>query len=101
MNYERDPAMRKDSAPPPPPGPRLKGSDWKGPRLGAHMSIAGGVDKAFLRGEEVGCDAMQIFTKNNNQWRGAPPPARGERGDKTKRQRGSLEPLPGARAPPP
>ncbi|MEJ2558770.1 MAG: deoxyribonuclease IV [Anaerolineae bacterium] len=41
-------------------------------RLGAHMSISGGVDTAFDRGEEVGCDAMQIFTKNNNQWRAAP-----------------------------
>jgi deoxyribonuclease-4 len=41
-------------------------------RLGAHMSISGGVDTAFDRGEQVGCDAMQIFTKNNNQWRAAP-----------------------------
>ena len=40
--------------------------------LGAHKSISGGVDTAFDRGEQVGCDAMQIFTKNNNQWR-APP----------------------------
>lgn len=36
------------------------------------MSISGGVDSAFDRGEEVGCDAMQIFTKNNNRWN-APP----------------------------
>jgi len=36
------------------------------------MSISGGVDTAFDRGEQVGCDAMQIFTKNNNQWRAAP-----------------------------
>lgn len=41
-------------------------------RLGAHMSISGGVDTAFDRGEQVGCDAMQIFTKNNTQWRAAP-----------------------------
>lgn len=41
-------------------------------RLGAHMSIGGGVDTAFDRGEQVGCDAIQIFTKNNNQWRAAP-----------------------------
>jgi deoxyribonuclease-4 len=33
------------------------------------MSIAGGVDKAPLRGREVGCDAIQIFTKSNRQWR--------------------------------
>ena len=40
--------------------------------LGAHMSISGGVDTAFDRGEQVGCDAMQIFTKSSNQWRAAP-----------------------------
>ena len=36
------------------------------------MSISGGVDTAFDRGERVGCDAMQIFTKNHSQWRAAP-----------------------------
>jgi deoxyribonuclease-4 len=36
------------------------------------MSIAGGVDKAPLRGREVGCDAIQIFTKSNRQWRARP-----------------------------
>jgi deoxyribonuclease-4 len=41
-------------------------------RLGAHMSISGGVDTAFDRGEQIGCDTIQIFTKNNNQWRAAP-----------------------------
>jgi deoxyribonuclease-4 len=37
--------------------------------LGAHMSIAGGLDKALLRGAQVGCTTIQIFTKNSNQWR--------------------------------
>ena len=37
--------------------------------LGAHMSIAGGVDLAILRGKEVGCRAIQIFTKSSSQWR--------------------------------
>ena len=36
--------------------------------LGAHMSIAGGFDKAVERGESVGCTAMQIFTKSNRIW---------------------------------
>jgi deoxyribonuclease IV len=40
----------------------------KGPLLGAHMSIAGGVDKALLLGKEVGCDTAQIFTKSSRQW---------------------------------
>ncbi|MBI5042640.1 MAG: deoxyribonuclease IV [Nitrospirae bacterium] len=39
------------------------------PLLGAHMSIEGGVSNAPLRGKKVGCDAIQIFTKNNNQWK--------------------------------
>ncbi len=33
------------------------------------MSIAGGLDKAPLRGKQVGCDTIQIFTKSNRQWR--------------------------------
>ncbi|MBN1140195.1 MAG: deoxyribonuclease IV [Deltaproteobacteria bacterium] len=40
--------------------------------LGAHMSIAGGIDKAIGRGVKVGCDAIQIFTKNASQWRAKP-----------------------------
>ena len=37
--------------------------------LGAHMSIAGGYDRAVHRAADAGCDCVQIFTKNNNQWR--------------------------------
>jgi deoxyribonuclease IV len=38
--------------------------------LGAHMSSAGGVDKAIDRGLSIGCTAIQLFVKNNNQWFG-------------------------------
>ena len=41
-------------------------------RFGAHMSIAGGVDKAFDRAEKAGCDSLQVFTKNSNQWNAKP-----------------------------
>lgn len=41
------------------------------PFLGAHMSIAGGFDKAVDRGHEAGCACVQIFTKNNSQWKAA------------------------------
>ena len=41
----------------------------RGPILGAHMSMAGGFDQAIVRGHEVGCRCVQVFTKNNNQWR--------------------------------
>jgi len=33
------------------------------------MSIEGGLDRAVNRGAEVGCDAIQLFTKSSNQWR--------------------------------
>jgi deoxyribonuclease IV len=32
------------------------------------MSIAGGYYKAVEAASEVGCDCVQLFTKNNNQW---------------------------------
>ncbi|MBI5637536.1 MAG: deoxyribonuclease IV [Nitrospinae bacterium] len=40
--------------------------------FGAHMPIAGGVENAPLSGQKTGCAAMQIFTKNSNQWRAKP-----------------------------
>ncbi|RKY75165.1 deoxyribonuclease IV, partial [candidate division KSB1 bacterium] len=40
--------------------------------LGAHVSIAGGLHNAFSRGEEIGCTAIQIFTKNQNRWSAKP-----------------------------
>ena len=42
--------------------------------LGAHMSIAGGIDLAPMRGQEVGCQTIQLFTKSSNQWRARPLP---------------------------
>ena len=40
--------------------------------LGAHMSISGGLHKAIERGESVHCEALQIFSKNSNQWKSKP-----------------------------
>jgi deoxyribonuclease-4 len=39
------------------------------PILGAHESIAGGYYKSVEIAKRVGCDCVQLFTKNNNQWR--------------------------------
>lgn len=36
--------------------------------LGAHMSTAGGLEKALLAGTSIGCTAIQLFTKSNQQW---------------------------------
>jgi len=41
-------------------------------RIGAHMSVAGGVSRAIARASLHGCEALQIFTKNANQWRAQP-----------------------------
>jgi deoxyribonuclease-4 len=47
---------------------------WTIPRrpLGAHMSIAGGLDLAIRRGAAIDCTAVQIFTKSSNQWAARP-----------------------------
>ncbi len=40
--------------------------------LGAHMSIAGGYYKAVEAAARLEMDSVQVFTKNNNQWRAKP-----------------------------
>lgn len=40
--------------------------------LGAHMSIAGGLEKSIERGTSIGCTTIQIFLKSNRQWRAKP-----------------------------
>jgi deoxyribonuclease IV len=55
-----------------PPSKKLKSPAHKGPLLGAHMSIAGGVGNALLHGKKVACDTIQIFTKSSRQWAGKP-----------------------------
>jgi len=42
------------------------------PYLGAHESIAGGLHFAFDHIEQVGGDALQIFTRNQRQWHPKP-----------------------------
>jgi len=42
------------------------------PLLGAHESVAGGLDKAFARIRKVGGESLQIFTRNQRQWQAAP-----------------------------
>ena len=42
------------------------------PILGAHMSMAGGYYRAVDAAHEHGCDCVQLFIKNNNQWRARP-----------------------------
>lgn len=41
-------------------------------RIGAHVSVAGGVARAVARAVAHGCESLQIFTKNANQWAARP-----------------------------
>jgi deoxyribonuclease-4 len=44
------------------------------PRLGAHLSIGGGLPRAVERAIVSGCETLQIFTKSAGQWRARPLP---------------------------
>ncbi|MGE5813036.1 MAG: deoxyribonuclease IV [Acidobacteriota bacterium] len=44
------------------------------PRLGAHLSIGGGLPRAVERAMVAGCETLQIFTKSAGQWRARPLP---------------------------
>lgn len=49
---------------------RNKLKDQKPPCLiGAHFSIAKGLDKALFEAKSYGCNTLQIFTKNANSWK--------------------------------
>lgn len=37
-------------------------------KLGAHMSIAGGLYRSLERGHSIGCNTIQIFTRNASRW---------------------------------
>jgi deoxyribonuclease-4 len=41
-------------------------------RLGVHVSISGGIDKAVTRARDLGCSAMQIFSRNPRAWKASP-----------------------------
>ena len=40
--------------------------------IGAHTSVAGGLWKALKAGEALGADTVQLFTRNQRQWRAKP-----------------------------
>jgi deoxyribonuclease-4 len=40
--------------------------------LGSHMSASGGVDLVFARGEALGLESIQLFSKNERQWLAKP-----------------------------
>jgi deoxyribonuclease-4 len=38
-------------------------------KIGVHISIAGGIDKAVDRAQKLGCDVFQIFSRSPRGWR--------------------------------
>jgi deoxyribonuclease-4 len=40
--------------------------------IGAHVPVAGGLHKAPARGQAIGAEAIQIFTRNQVQWKSKP-----------------------------
>ena len=40
--------------------------------LGAHVSISGGLEKSIERGTALDCEVIQIFSKNQRQWKSPP-----------------------------
>jgi deoxyribonuclease-4 len=61
--------------------------------FGAHMSISGGVSKSFARGLQVGCEAMQIFTKSDRQWLAKPLPPEEVAAFKAEQARSGIGPV--------
>jgi len=62
-------------------------------KFGAHMPTSGGLYKAFSHGERVGCDTIQIFSKNQQQWRGKPLLDQDIAQFRAEQQRTGFEPL--------
>jgi deoxyribonuclease-4 len=40
-------------------------------RIGAHVSVSGGISHSIARARSIGCESFQIFTRNQRQW--SPP----------------------------
>ena len=41
-------------------------------KLGAHVSVAGGLENGPIEGRAIGADVIQIFTRNQRQWNAKP-----------------------------
>ncbi len=43
-------------------------------KIGAHVSMSGGISKAVVRGQDIGCEAIQIFGSSPQTWAFKPVP---------------------------
>jgi deoxyribonuclease IV len=70
---------------------REKGITRSRPLLGAHMSIAGGVTQSLGRGNQIGCQCIQIFTRSSRQWAAKPYPAEEIKAFRSARKESGIE----------
>jgi len=63
--------VKRSAKPSSKPSPKPRQARPRTP-LGAHQSIAGGLTRAVDRAVETGCECLQIFTRNINQWQTTP-----------------------------
>ncbi len=62
-------------------------------RLGVHVSIAGGLDRAVERALALGCDGFQIFVTNPRSWSGTRPSREAIRDFRAAREASGLGPV--------
>lgn len=62
-------------------------------RIGAHMSVAGGVAKAVDRAVAHGCEALQIFTRNASRWVSKPLDSEDVRAFRSRLERTDIAPV--------
>lgn len=61
--------------------------------MGAHVSIAGGIYRAFERGTRLQCRTIQVFLKNSNQWRARPLAEQDRHLFRQARQQSAIDPV--------
>jgi len=62
-------------------------------RLGVHVSISGGIDRAVARARDLGCSAMQIFSRNPRGWKASPLSSRAVAAFREAAGSGDIDPI--------
>ena len=63
-------------------------------RLGAQVSVAGGLHNAFKRGREITAETVMFYTKSNRQWKAkALKPKDIEKYNKAKEEYSDVDPV--------
>jgi len=62
-------------------------------RLGVHVSISGGMEKAVSRARELGCTTMQVFSRNPRAWKASPLSSQSIAAFREATERGEIDPI--------